>query len=38
MEGPLHNWLPRLGRFPGDDGIGDFGAMALTFFERRLCQ
>ena len=36
VEDALHNWLPRLSRFPGDDGIRDFGPMALPFFERRL--
>ena len=36
VECALHNWLPRLSRFPGDDGIRDFGPMALSFFERRL--
>lgn len=36
VEGALHNWLPRLSRFPGDDGIRDFGPLALAFFERRL--
>jgi dipeptidyl aminopeptidase/acylaminoacyl peptidase len=36
VEGALHNWLPSLSRFPGDDGIRDFGPMALSFFERRL--
>ena len=36
IESALHNWLPRLSRFPGDDGVGDFGPLALAFFERWL--
>jgi acetyl esterase/lipase len=38
VEGAHHNWLPHPSRFPGDDGVGDFGAMTLAFFERRLRQ
>ena len=36
VEGALHNWLPHLSRFPGDDDFRDLGPLTVAFSERRL--